>query len=230
MAIKPYNLTTVRKRLDAWGNLLTASQLAQGKVWYHNTHMFAQELSTRYNVTLEQAVGVIACLSVQNRWDVNKRDAENLCRANYDGLDLDGVIVVTYDGQKRKAIAILKAKPQADIASMVATRYGPKTQAFYSNILNPESSYRVTLDRWVFRGLDLEQFARGAGNRYVCLYRKLEELFREAAIRLALQPCQLQAAVWICIQMTADAEQWDGSRPTHKTEVYSETGDSIAPF
>jgi hypothetical protein len=160
---------------------------------------------------------------------VNKRDAENLCRAAYDGLDLDGVTVATYDGQRRKAIAILKADHNADIRNMVATRYGPKTQSFYSNILEPDRSYRVTLDRWMFRGLDLEQFVGSAGNRYVCLYRKLEELFRQEAIRVGLAPCQLQAAIWLCVRHVAEIESWDGSRPS-ANKVYKETGDSVAPF
>ena len=230
--IKPYNLTITKRRLKAWIGLLSADQLSCGQVWYTEAHLFAQGLATRYNVRLEQVVGVIATLSVQNRWDVNKRDAENLCRARYDGMDLDSVVVATYDNQRRKAIAILKAGHNADIASMVATRYGQKTLAFYSNILEPETSYRVTLDRWVFRGLDLEQFGNGGGNRYVCLYRKLEELFRQEALVLGLVPCQLQAAIWLCVQHVAEVESWDGSRPSaNKSKpVYAETGDSVAPF
>jgi hypothetical protein len=215
------NLTTTRKKLNGWALLLSARHKSIGRSWYRDARLFAEELARTYgpDLSIEKCVGVIACLSPQNRWDANKRDAEDLISAWHQGLPPEDVSVATYDGQKRKAIAILRSPKGTDPRSMIGTKYAPKTQAFYDNILRPETSYRVTIDRWIFRGLGLDLFSSGGGNRYVAVYRHLEELFRQVALAEGLQPCELQAAIWVLIQETADAEEWDGSRPTHKAPV-----------
>jgi len=200
------DMTITRKRLSAWCDLLTAEQIAWGKTWYPRAHAFAEELSEKYNIPLDRVVGVIACLSVQCRWDVNQRNAEALCRAFSEEIDLESVTVATYGAQKDKAIAILHAGFDADIHTMIGTKYACKTSAFYCNILHPDGSF-VTIDRWIFRGLDLEDVCSG-GNRYVALYRRLVKIFQEEAARRKMCPCELQAAVWCCIQQTADRESW----------------------
>ena len=206
------NLDITRKKLQGWIKLLSADDRARGRQWYKDAHCFAEEVSKTYSVPLDRVIGVLAVLSVQNRWDVNKRDCEAFCRAHAEGLDLADVTCTTYDSQKAKAIAILQGA--IDPAAAIGTKYAPKTRAFYDNILSPGTSYRVTIDRWILRGLELEKLWKGgAGNSYVALYRNLEELFRQTALKENLRPCELQAMVWCAIQRIADAEQWEGSRP-----------------
>jgi len=211
MKPKPFNLSVTRTRLAAWIDLCTADHWTRGRLWYASAHAFAEELSSRYSILLDRVIGVLAVLSVQNRWDRNKRDCEAICKAQYEGLDLDDVGTTSYELQRQKAISILRGI--GPVEDLIGTQYAPKTRSFYDNILCPDTSYRVTIDRWIFRGLDLERFTKGGGNRYVALYRHLEELFRQAALRANVRPCQLQAAVWCCIQETAKVENWDGSRP-----------------
>jgi hypothetical protein len=206
------NLNITKRRIHAWADLCTAGQWAQGKTWYHDAHVFAVELSQTYGIPLERVVGVLAVLSVQNRWDSNKRDTEAFCRAHAEHLPWP--TVGTYTSQKRKAIDILTAEAGSiPTEELIGTRYAPKTRAFYDNILKPTTSYRVTIDRWILRGLGLEFTGGGGGNQYVKLYRDLEELFRLEAADRRVRPCELQAAVWCCIQQTAKAEEWDGARP-----------------
>jgi hypothetical protein len=218
------DLTVTKRRLQGWSNLLSAGHKAAGLVWYADAKVFAQEVAKEYGLDLDRVVGVLAVLSVQNRWDQNKVDTENLIRAFAEGIDLSTVSVATYSGQKHKAIAILRAAEGADISLLIGTKYAPKTRAFYDNILHPEGSPLVTLDRWIFRGLGLEAMTVGGGNRMIALYRALSLLFVEEARALGLRPCQYQAAVWVCIQSTALAEGWEGSRPS--TGVVEEA----APF
>jgi hypothetical protein len=208
------NLDITRRKLQGWIKLLSARHIATGRQWYSQAHCFAEEVSKAYSLPIEKVVGVLAVLSVQNRWDVNKRDCEAFCRAHHEGLDLEDVSVATYDSQKAKAIAILHADKDTDILSLIGKRTAVKTKAFYDNILIPEKSYSVTIDRWIFRGLgiDLEDKAY-QGNSVPPVYRALEELFRLEAIKLKLRPCQLQAAIWCCIQETASREKWEDSRP-----------------
>lgn len=221
------DLKTTRKRLKGWSNLLTAAHLAAGRVWYSDAKVFAEEVAKAYGLPLAKVVGVLTVLSVQNRWDQNKADTENLCRALSEGLDLEAVSVATYSGQKDKAIAILRAPAFADVSLMIGTKYAPKTRAFYANILHPDGSPDVTIDRWILRGLGLEAAASG-GNNFRLIYRRLELLFVQEAAALGLRPCQLQAAVWCCIQCTALAEGWEGTRPG--TGLVDEDAKDAAPF
>ena len=212
------NLNITRKRLQGWIKLLSARHIAKGKTWYTDAHVFAETVAETYSLPVEKVIGVLAVLSVQNRWDVNKRECEAFCRAHYEGLDLADVSCATYDSQKRKAIDILST--DALTVDLIGTKYAPKTKAFYDNLLNPGTSYRVTIDRWILRGLELRE--SGGGNGYVALYRGLEELFRQAALKEGLRPCELQAAVWCAIQDTAQAESWEGSRPGTGTDKEEE--------
>lgn len=206
------DLRTTKKRLKGWSRLLSAAHLAAGRTWYSDAKVFAEEVAKAYGLPLAKVVGVLAVLSVQNRWDQNKVDTENLCRALSEGLDLEDVSVATYAGQKDKAIAILRADHFADVFLLIGTKYAPKTRAFYANILHPDGSPDVTIDRWILRGLGLESVASG-GNNFRGVYKRLELLFVQEAAALGLRPCQFQAAVWCCIQSTAASEGWEGCRP-----------------
>lgn len=214
------NLDITRRKLQGWIKLLSARHIAKGKTWYSDAHCFAEEVAKQYSLPVEKVIGVLAVLSVSNRWDLNKRNCEAFCRAHHEGLDLADIPCATYDSQKAKAIEILTGN--ALTADLIGTKYAPKTRAFYDNILNPGTSYRVTIDRWILRGLDLDQFGSRGGNRYVALYRGLEELFRQAALKVGLRPCELQAAIWCLIQETASIEKWDGSRPGTGLETAEE--------
>jgi hypothetical protein len=222
------NVSLAKKKLHAWCDLLTADHIARGRTWYTEAHAFAQEVAHETSVPIDRVVGVLAVLSVQNRWDTNKRDVEAFCQAYAAGEDLDTVPCSTYDSQRQKAIDILEAPTDADISTMIGTKYAPKTRAFYDNILNPRSSFRVTIDRWILRGLNLEYYTSGGGNRYIAMYRDLEEVFRQVALEKNLRPCELQAAVWCCIQSIAAEEHWEGSRPG--TGLAKESTEEVVPF
>ena len=100
-----------RKRLDGWINLLTADHLARGKVWYHDARIFAQTVADKYDIDLDRVIGVLACLSVGNRWDVNKRDCEAFCKAHAEGIDLRSIKVGIYPIQKIAAIIVPMLPP-----------------------------------------------------------------------------------------------------------------------
>lgn len=222
----------MRSPLPAWSKRLSPAHIRAGQSWYHNAHAFARAVASKYDIPLDRVCGVIACLSVQNRWEQNKIDTENLCRTYQEGAPFDQMTVGTYKLQKDKAIAILTTEEDnPDIPTMVGTKYACKTRAFYDNILRPDESTEVTLDRWLFRALGLERYLEGGGNRYVALYRKLVKAFREEADRMDMLPSVLQAAIWHCVQSVADVEDWAGTRPGSGLILEENTPDpDIAPF
>ena len=203
----------ITRKLRAWHELLSAEHIAGGKTWYRDARVFAQSLADTYGVSVPQAAGVIACLSPHVSWEINKRDAERLCIAWQAGVDIDGL--AAYAGQVIKAQAIL-ALPQGTDESVVATyvagRYGPKTRAFYWNILHPTWCLHVTIDRWIFRallGIDTIQ----GGNKYVAAYRDMAKQFIDYAQAAGWVPCELQAAVWHCVREHMEARETVNVRP-----------------
>jgi hypothetical protein len=207
------DITTARRKLQGWTKLLDARHISAGRKWYADAHDFAEELAFHYGLTVEQTTAVISVLSPQNRWDVNQRQAESMCSAYADGRSLESVPVSGYKVQKEKAYSILRAESGVDVGKLIGGRQAPKTLAFYDNILRPDKSMRVTIDRWIMRALGIDLGTGGAGNQYIAIYRKLEEAFRLEAIRVGLRPCELQAAVWCCVQEVASKESWAGTRP-----------------
>jgi len=203
-----------QRKIDAWCLMLEARYQAHGRMWYQNAHTFAKELAKMYDISLEKVCGIIAVLSPQNRWGTNKRDAEAMCKAYAAKIDLKRIVVATYPQQKAKAIAILNdAADYDDIADMVAGPRGLKTRAFFDNIHRPNTSQAVTIDRWMLRGFGLGQFVI-----YPALYRFVEKALQDKARTLGYRPHELQAAMWVCIQETANRENWDDSRPTYKAD------------
>ena len=73
---------------------------------------------------------------------------------------------------------------------------GPKVMSFYENLLHPDTSTRVTLDRWAYRVV----FSSDRGMQRLSnlgFYERLSDNYREAAARLNLLPHQVQAACWV---------------------------------
>ena len=198
-------MNTTRNRINAWADLRTADHVATGKTWYRTAHEFARTVSDRYDIHIARVVGVLSVLSVQNRWEVNKRDCEAMCRAHADGEDLEQVTVATYPSQKGKAIAILTTG--CDIRETIGTKWAGKTRAFYANILNPYDPGPVTIDRWILRGLDFNRTI------YPALYNRIADDIRAIADERGMLPHELQAAIWVCIQDVARLADWDDSRP-----------------
>lgn len=97
----------------------------------------------------------------------------------------------TYEPNKRKALRILDGEDP----DMVLR--GPKTNAFYHNILDPTDPRYVTVDGhmvncWNNLRVPLDYAGINAGQ-----YRIVADGIREVAGRRGLVPCQFQAVIWL---------------------------------
>lgn len=126
---KPEQLNNVIKQA-------TEEQIYQGKMWYINARRFAEELSEEFNVPLNKIVGIISALSVQKRWDLNKKIARQYLQGKKD---------IHFKLQVSKCDWIMRGD---DIDKCLG---GLKTVNFYHNILNPEDSNWCTIDLWMLR-------------------------------------------------------------------------------
>ena len=200
-------------KLRAWYDLADVRQRALGLQWYPDARAFAQLVSATYNVPLVRVCGVIAALSPAVYWELNKSQAESLIRAHADGEDLDDVVLSTYGAQARKARAILQApgEIESDWVANILGLQAWKTRAFFRNILDP-ASVSVTVDRHIVSACGVAD--RFTGNTAVWLYRVVAEALSQVARDLGLQPCALQATVWITYKETAEAySHAEGPRP-----------------
>ena len=123
-----------QNHIQALLDLATAAETAGGRSWYEQANQIAITLADRYEITEEQACGVIAALSPRNKWDRNVIDAENLIAAFVAGgaEAAEEVKVCTFSANKAKAIRILDEAFADGGVFMILS--GPKLKEFYSCI------------------------------------------------------------------------------------------------
>ena len=123
-----------QKHIQALLDLATAGETVEGMTWYQRANQAAITLADRYEITEEQAAGVIAALSPRNKWERNLIDAENLIAAYVAGgaEACDDVKVCTFGKNKAKAVEILETAFADGGVFMILS--GPKLKEFYSCI------------------------------------------------------------------------------------------------
>ena len=184
------------------GMLQLASQadLAAGIEWYARAERFARRLAAEYGCTFEQAVGVIAALSPNNRWLRNCADAEAMVAAWQAGIHPETVRVCTYGANRAKAARIL-ALPAPDQASIATILNGRKVTAFFLSITGRADA--VCVDGHAFAiwtgqripttktpSIGLKLYGESA-RAYVLVAKRSAELCGEQ-----LTPAQVQAVTW----------------------------------
>jgi hypothetical protein len=181
--------------------LASQADLAAGIEWYARAERLGHRLATTYGVTFEQAVGVIAALSPNNRWARNCADAEAMCQAWAIGADPATVTVCTYGAMRAKACAILGlTEPTQD--AIAAILNGHKITAFFLSITGRPDAVCV----------DGHAYAIWLGQRVpttktpslgVRLYADIARAYVLVAKRSAalcgeqLTPAQVQAVTWV---------------------------------
>jgi hypothetical protein len=111
--------------------LASAADIQQGKDWYQRAYTLALSFVHTYQgLTLGQAIGVIAALSPNNKWERNCADAESMIKLWHQGMDPRGAKVCTYNTNKDKAARILDMEsPDSEAIQDILS--GQKVVAFY---------------------------------------------------------------------------------------------------
>jgi hypothetical protein len=130
-------------------------EIIQGKAWYFNANNLCKLMSIKYNLTLQQTVGILAALSPATSWNQNIIDINNFCSLLQAGKDIKSVVVTTYGSNKLKAYYLwLHSELTEKEVYKVLLGYRKhlnKTSSFYMNILHPELNESITIDRHSFR-------------------------------------------------------------------------------
>ena len=191
-------------------NLATTSELKEGLNWYNDAKQYCIELADRFNVKVSQVAGIIAAFSPQTGWTENKRWTLSFLISPNNWIKND----VQYE----KAKAILKLTNEADIyqaLSLNGTAW--KTKAFFLNMLNPDVTTEVTIDRHAIAACiqspdKVEALSDDYGKLTVKQYRFLEQCYGNAAIELGILPQQLQAIVWTVYRRLRDLKQHESAK------------------
>lgn len=182
--------------------LATVADIHEGRYWYQRAYDLAVQLIHTYEpLTLGQAVGVIAALSPNNRWERNCRDAESLIKAWYCGGDLSAVKVCTYNTNKQKAISILGLE-SADAEAIAEILNGRKITAFYRSISGDPDAVCVdghAYAVWIGERVTTTKTPSLTPSLYEAIARSYV-LVAKRSVELCghlLTPAQVQAVTWV---------------------------------
>lgn len=190
MPITPFSAVATSEHSARIANILacfataTPEEVADGKAWYSTAHTFAVGLSERYGISVTQAAGIIAALSPRLSWDLNLRNADTLVRTG----DVGGL-----RGNVVKAQRILAGEHPDVVLG------GNKVRSFFDNILRPEESTAVTIDRhaWDIADGDVGDDKSRKALERKGVYQALCDAYIDAAAEVGLAPHVVQAVTWV---------------------------------
>jgi len=175
--------------------LSTLSEQGEGMEWYNEANRYCKELGNRFNVSIQQAAGIIAAFSPQAGWAENKRYAVSFF--------INPTHRLRSLVQDLKARKIVTLKSEADIYhSLSVNGSAYKTKSFFLNILNPDIQTDVTIDRHaVAVCIQSPDNPSALGKEYANITKAQYDFFQmcyiKAANTLDILPHQLQAITWL---------------------------------
>ena len=176
-------------------NLATTTELKDGLDWYTTANEYCRELASRFNITIQQAAGIIAVFSPQAGWTENKRYAVSFL------INHKNILRSRVQVKKAKKIVTLSSEDDIYNAQTVADA-AFKTKSFFLNILNPDVATDVTIDRHAIAVcLQLPDHTFALDQSYAKYTKAQYDFFQtcyiRAAAKLDILPHQLQAITWL---------------------------------
>lgn len=185
--MKALTIRQQANRITKWYNMASPSQIADGLAWYSKAHTLTVLLAMRYDVTAWQAAQVIAVLSPQKKWEVNKREASAIFNQHFNGIEPGFGLFAT-----KRTIDECHAIMSGNWA-LPANRI--KTHSFADNIAYLDSE-AVTIDRHALR-VAYDDTSAAISVVGIRQYREAREAYRQVADSLGIKAYQLQAITWV---------------------------------
>ena len=113
--------------------------------WYFEVNNYVRLLAEMYDLPIIKVAGIMSALSPNTTFALNVKSLEKFLKTKGDCK------VSTYGSQKNKALKILNSHDLVSIGEVKEILGGLKTQAFFDNIVRPETSQDVTIDLWMIR-------------------------------------------------------------------------------
>jgi hypothetical protein len=159
--------------------MTTPIQRYKGLNWYPQAHDFADVIG---NGNVMMGAGMLACLSANKAWDINRRLAVDAC---------NGIFAGHVGNALDKARAIYAGADPRTVLPMAR-----KTGHFFMNIWNPFDPDYVTIDRHAIRAATLD-WDNGSPTVTLKQYGDFVLAYQKAAANVGLVPSAFQAILWI---------------------------------
>lgn len=184
----------IEKNLIQWIEAANEDQVKKGVSWYKEAMQFSKELSIKFNIESYTVATVVSCLSPNNKWEQNKKDAVTVIEAFQAGIGPEDIKVCTYNANKRKAFRALEGE--------LISEKAPKTHAFAMNVgLN--SADHITIDKWHLRACIFgpeEGIKECVESCTAVQYRRVEKITAKLSKEYNLKGYEFQAIVWVTIK------------------------------
>jgi hypothetical protein len=167
----------------------TPEDVAAGEAWYREARSTAADIAGETGCSLETAAGVIAALSPRCQWASNVKNARRVLQAAAAGADTSPAVNTKANRRTSWDIAM-----GADAADRLR---GPKTNAFYHNIMGDEDA--VTVDVWAMRAAGLSGKTSPTRRQYA----DIAAAYRRVAKDFGMSPAMAQATAWIVVRGSA---------------------------
>ncbi len=198
-------------------NQANALDITEGATWYSRAFKIADTIADDNGITVEQAAGVIAALSPNNRWERNVQDAQNIVRAYMAGGAgaASEVKVCTYGKMRQKAIDILTLSSREESRDILDILNGRKIKAFFACIvgiadiraqvfIKANEALDVCVDGHAYGIWQGERMSmKDVPNIGVKLYLTVAAQYRAATDQINREngtdytPSQIQAVTWV---------------------------------
>lgn len=161
---------------------------SEGLTAYEKYHGTMAAFAEAYGKTVEVVAGIFSALSPVNDYWGNLRSMKSVLVGYAEGLPVEKVKCTTSHKNRGKAWDIVTGK-----LSPLESLGGKKTRNFWMNLVDPKGRHAVTIDR---HALSVWMGNRDPRGDVGTLYDRIADAYREAAQRLGVAPCQVQAVTW----------------------------------
>ena len=176
-------------------NLATQDQLDRGIRWYEHANHWVHQGATNYSLPFHTVAAITAALSVNNKWEWNKRDVIYLLNNLREGKrNPANMNITTFKQQIWTAIGIYDFQDPTLLS-------GQKVLQFYEDITNPHSidENAVTVDIWAYRAWIFDSKAHVPTMSSKTYYTISKDYFTGAE-QVELLPREFQAVVWLVVR------------------------------
>lgn len=204
---------SIKLNLMKWIESSNEEQVANGKNWYNDAKEFCESIAKKYKLDSYTVATVVSCLSPNNKWEQNKKDAISTIKTFVywnSGNTITGfklkkesqleqylktIKCCTYKANRKKAWEALEQGLEIQKSS-------PKTHSFAMNIAR-NSSEHITIDKWHLRACQVSPISKKRDLQESCTplqYRNIERITSEVAEIYNLKGYELQAIIWLTIK------------------------------
>lgn len=164
--------------------------IAEGMGAYARYQGVLTRLSKRYGVPLPRVVGAFSALSPNNDYHGNLRSTVSALDGYARGIPDAEIVVSTYRACLSRALRALRGEP------FLSFTKGPKTRAFYLNVLDPYNPVPVTIDGHMVGAWFGERLRMVDAVRRRWRYEEIADGVRLLARERGILPNQAQAILW----------------------------------